>query len=288
MSADTNQKPPFDLKAVQTSMAFTSPPPALLPTLRAIWDEAVDQLKRAEEKPRTRLKKIWGKTPPPVGDFSALERAAFAMRLGLLDSSPEDLIAYAYFNALKIIHRIDEAFHDLHPLTAPLGCEKHDEAFMKRLLARDNFKEEAFLDHVVTPFFALQLNAAFLRTHLDVPQGVPLSPAVLHDRASKGGQGANRGKEAVQEAIIQCLESASAGNMHNSSAALGQACSAVIETTLNQHRTELNRRSKEGEKVPSNYAFNLTAAGVIRNLPKWARENPQFRERLAKLCKLKA
>ena len=200
MSTDTDPTPPFDLKTVQAAMALTSPPPVLLSTLGAIWDEAVDQLKRAEEKPRTRLKKIWGKTTPPVGDFSALERAAFAMRLGLLDSSPEDLIAYAYFNALKIIHRINEAFHDLHPLTAPLGCEKHDEAFMKRLLARDNLKEEAFLDHVVTPFFALQLKAAFLRTHLDVPQGVPLSPAVLHDRASKGGQGANRGKEAVQEA----------------------------------------------------------------------------------------
>ncbi|MBO1010313.1 MULTISPECIES: hypothetical protein [Acidovorax] len=288
MSADTNQKPPFDLKAVQTSMAFTSPPPALLPTLRAIWDEAVDQLKRAEEKPRTRLKKIWGKTPPPVGEFSALERAAFAKHLGLLDSLPKDLIAYAYFNTLKIIHGINDAFYDIHPLTTPLGDEKADEALMKRLCARDNLKEEAFLNHVVTPFFALQLNAAFLRTHLDVPKGVSLSPAVLHDRASKGGQGAKRGMEAVQEVVIQCLEAASNGQIDKSPTALGHANVARIKAALEQHMSDLRRRQQRGEDVSMNYALSISAEGVVQKLSRWAKENTQFRERLAKLCKLKA
>jgi hypothetical protein len=285
MSTDTDSTPPFNTKILEAAMAYTCAPP-LLPVLSAIWNEAVDQLKRAEVEAPARLKKLWGKTPPPGDEFSALDRAAFAKRLGLLDSLPDDLIAYAYVTALKIIHRIGEAFYDLRPLTHPLNGEKPDEALMKRLLAKDNLKEQAFLDYVVPPFFALQLQAAFLRTHLNVPKGIPLSPAVLHDRASKGGRGANRGMEAVQEAIIQCLESASKGEMRSSCAALGRACSVEIAETLDKHRAELTQRSKQGEDVDLNYAFNISADGVIRKLPRWAKENPQLRERLAKLCKL--
>lgn len=288
MSADTNQKPPFDLKAVQTSMAFTSPPPALLPTLRAIWDEAVDQLKRTEEKHAPRLQKIWGETSLAGDEFSVLKRAALAKGKESLSVEANQVLEYAYFRTLTLVQRIHDAFYDLHPLTTPLHNEKPDEALMKRLLAADNLKEKAFLDQVVSPFFALQLEAAFLRTHLEVPKGVPLSPAARQDRSSKGGQGANRGKAAVQEVIIRCLESTSKGKMYKSIAALGQACSPEIEKALSTHRQELHELQKLGENISSSYAFGLTAEGVIKKLSRWAKDNPQFGERLAKLCKLRA
>lgn len=287
MSADTNQKPPFDLKAVQTSMAFTSPPPALLPTLWAIWDEAVDQLKRTEEKHAPRLQKIWGETSLAGDEFSVLKRAALAKGKESLSVEANQVLEYAYFRTLTLVQRIHDAFYDLHPLTTPLHNEKPDEALMKRLLAADNLKEKAFLDQVVSPFFALQLEAAFLRTHLEVPKGVPLLPAARQDRSSKGGQGANRGMEAVQEVIIQCLESASEGKMHRSLTALGNEYSVEIEATLETHKDELRQRQGKGETV-SQYARDLTVEGIIKKLPRWAKENPQLRARLAKLCKLKA
>lgn len=288
MSADTNQKPPFDLKAVQTSMAFTSPPPALLPALGAIWDEAVDQLKRTEEKHALRLQKVWGDRSPTEEDFSVLKRAALAKGKESLNLDANQVLEYAYFRTLALIQRIHDAFYDLHPPTAPLHNEKPDEALMKRLLTADNLKEKAFLDRVVSPFFALQLEAAFLRTHLEVPKGVPLAPAVRQDRGSKGGRGANRGMEAVQDVVIRCLESACKGKMYQSPTALGNAYPAEIETALATHRQELQERQKRGENISSSYAFGLTAEGVIKKLSRWAKDNPQFGERLAKLCKLRA
>jgi hypothetical protein len=285
MSTDTDPTPPFNTKILEAAMAYTSTPP-LLPALSAIWNEAVDQLKRAEAEAPARLKKLWVKTPSPGDEFSALERAAFAKRLGVLDSLPDDLIAYAYITALKIIHRIKEAFYYLRPLTQPLNGEKPDEALMKRLLARENLKEEAFLDYVVPPFFALQIKAAFLRTHLDIPRGIPLSPAALHARASKGGQGAKRGMEAVQEVVIQCLEAASNGQIYASPTALGHAHVALIQAALEQHMVELRMRQKQGEDVSMNYVLSTTADGVLQKLSRWAKQNPQFRQRLAKLCKL--
>ena len=287
MSTETESTPPFDREAVRAAIAFTTPPPALLPTLREIWEEVVNLLKRAEHRSDGQQKKIWGNTPLPAGDFSALERASLALNKDLLASPKGDLIVYAYLNALKCIHRIKEAFYELHPLTAPLGDENPDTVFIRLLVARDNLKEEPFLNLVVTPFFALQTQAAFLRSHLEVPVGVPLSKAVSQSRASKGGQGASRGKEAVQEVIISCLESASAGEIYNSPTALGRACFAAIETALNKHRAELNQRFKAGEDGSANYAFSLSAEGVIKKLTAWSKENAQFRERLAKLCKLK-
>lgn len=290
MIAETNKVPPFDLRAVQTAMALTSPPPALLPTLGAIWDEAVEQLKRTEEKHAPRLQKIWGDKSPAEKDSSVLKRAALAKNKESLNLDTNQVLEYAYFRTLALVQRIHDAFYDLHPPTAPLHNEEPDEALMKRLLAADNLKEKAFLDRVVSPFFALQLEAAFLRTHLEVPKGVPLAQAVRQDRGSKGGRGANRGMEAVQEVVIRCLESACEGKMYQSRGptALGHAYSAEIETALVTHRQELHERQKRGEKVPSSYAFGITAEGVIRNLPRWAKENPLFGERLAKLCKLKA
>ncbi|BEP96309.1 hypothetical protein GmRootA79_46930 [Acidovorax sp. A79] len=288
MSADANQKPPFDLKVVQAAMALTSPPPALLPTLGAIWDEAVEQLKRTEEKHAPRLQKVWGDKSPTEKDFSVLKRAALAKSKESLNLDAYQVLEYAYFRALALVQRIHDAFYDLHPPNAPLHNEEPDEALMKRLLTADNLKEKAFLDRVVSPFFALQLEAAFLRKHLEIPKGVPLALAVRQDRGSKGGRGANRGMEAVQEVVIRCLESACKGKMYQSPTALGHAYPAEIETVLATHRQELHERQKRGEKVPSSYAFGITAEGVIRNLPRWAKENPLFGERLAKLCKLKA
>lgn len=269
-------------------MALTSPPPVLLSTLGAIWDEAVDQLKRTEEKHAPRLQKIWGETSPAGDEFSVLKRAALAKGKESLSLDANQVLEYAYFRTLTLVQRIHDAFYDLHPLRAPLHNEKPDEALMKRLLTADNLKEKAFLDRVVSPFFALQLEAAFLRTHLEVPKGVPLSPAARQDRASRGGQGANRGMEAVQEVIIRCLESACTGKIFQSPTALGHACSAEIETAVDTHRLELHERQKLGEDISSSYAFGLTAEGVIKKLSRWAKDNPQFGERLAKLCKLRA
>jgi hypothetical protein len=35
-----------------------------------------------------------------------------------------------------------------------------------------------------------------------------------------------------------------------------------------------------------NYVLSTTADGVLQKLSRWAKQNPQFRQRLAKLCKL--
>lgn len=283
---NTNPRPPFDLKAVQTATAFTSPPHALLPTLGAIWDKTVDLLKLAEEKRTAQLKKFWGEKPPREAGFSVLERATLAHGKGPLSCMSEDILESAYFHALKHIHQIKEAFYDLHPLTAPLEGESPDQALMKRLLSRNNLKEEAFLNRVVPPFFALQVEAAFLWTYLEVPKGVPLSPTTRQMRASRGGQGANRGKEELQEALIQCLESASKGEKHSSVSALFDAYFADIEVALEEHKIELKQRAEKGEDIPP-YALKLTAEGVGLKLTQWAKENPQFRERLTKLCTLR-
>lgn len=114
----------------------------------------------------------------------------------------------------------------------------------------------------------------------------PLAPT--KKRGSEGGKGANKGQDYFKDRIIQCLENLPkpCGDKYPSIAALFNAAFSAIERTIEDFHEYFDSAENKGQNRVT-YGQTIRATGVLRKLREWAKEDPQFRERLSKLCEVK-
>lgn len=131
------------------------------------------------------------------------------------------------------------------------------------------------------------LSSVEQRQPLAVFQKTAPTPAPIKKRGSEGGKGANLRPDYFKDQIIQCLENLpKPRNKYPSIVALFDAAFFAIERTVEEFHAYLESAENKGPNRVT-YGKTTRATGVLRKLRKWAKEDPQFRERLSKLCEVK-
>lgn len=141
-----------------------------------------------------------------------------------------------------------------------------------------NLREQQLPTHALTPEEQAQLSAAIRKADT--------TPAPVKKRGSSGGEAANRGKAYFKERIIVCLEALpKQPEKYPNISALFEAAFPAIEAEVAAFHKYLKSSQNKG---PNRVTYGQTnrASGILTKLRNWVKEDPQFRDRLAKLCNL--
>ena len=112
------------------------------------------------------------------------------------------------------------------------------------------------------------------------------APASVKKRGSSGGKAANQGKDHFKERIILRLEALpKQREKYPNISALFEAAFPAIEAEVAAFHVFLNSSQNKGPNRVT-YGHTNRASGLLTKLRDWVNKDPQFRDRLAKLCDL--
>lgn len=125
-----------------------------------------------------------------------------------------------------------------------------------------------------------QLVAAALGKDISAPSPAPTK----QKRGSRGGKAANQGKDYIKQRIIECLEALPrTPNAYSSISSLFEDAYPAIEKTIAAYHAYLESPQNKGPNRIT-YGQTMRPSGVLKKLRQWVKEDPQFKERLSKLC----
>ncbi|MPS87221.1 MAG: hypothetical protein E2585_00725 [Comamonas sp.] len=280
MPVDEQSDNSLDPMANLVASAMYTSPGSLLGKLKAIWMLAANLVTRAETEHSKRVNVLWG---GPVPETSSLPDKA--RMLSSKAVQPESSLTQAYTELLREIAQIhsQDQLIRLKAQQPALPSNLDDAAFLAALLASANLRSEAFLNHVVPHFFALQLHCYRLYRRLEIPAGVPEESAVRLDRAAKGGKARAIGEDILKSRISDFLQS-KAGETFSTGDALFDQFGDELQQILHTFQRDVigKERHPQSHRLIT-YGSSLTSGGLVRKFGAWRRHDPIFKDRWEKL-----
>lgn len=280
MPVDEQSDNSLDPMANLVASAMYTNPGSLLGKLKAIWMLAANLVTRAETEHNKRVNVLWG---GPVPETSSLPNKA--RMLSSQAAEPESSLTQAYAELLREIAQIhsQDQLIRLKAQQPALPSNLDDAAFLAALLSPANLRSEAFLNHVVPHFFALQLHCYRLYRRLEIPAGVPEDPADRQARAAKGGKARAIGEDILKSRISDFLESKAGITFPTRKDFLhkfGDELDLILQAYLSN---DVGKKKHPQLQQLITYDGGLTLHGLERKFNQWKKSDPIFKDRWEKL-----